>query len=349
MALIGCGIAGFGHAATESVSDREHIINTAGKLALSAALGIAMGRLAPANTIAGELVRIAGTMMGVSFAGDVIMHGNDVSAALLDNWNSDSNWVRNKGIMQEQLGRFAFDTALMTAGGIAGSRFARSEAFNTGTQRLGALIDNFSESLVGPRLVPAFADVAVPGQNMLSSRSIESGVMNYSRQRTFNSSLIDSVDPLTGEGPASSRPYVAEIRGVLAKSKPALNSSVNDSMDLSTGGGSTSSRPSVAEIREVLAKSKPRALNSSVIDSVDPLTGGDSTSSRASLAEMREALAKSQPISPEIRGLAKAFEVQRNQISGAIVTESQGANQYCLFRQCWRQNQRDLLRIPIMN
>src|SRR5262249_41020942 len=68
-----------------------------------------------------------GTGMGVSLIADVASPGRlgKIGEALQDTWHSSSNTDRNKATIEQSLGRFAFDTALMTAGGLTGCLLGR--------------------------------------------------------------------------------------------------------------------------------------------------------------------------------------------------------------------------------
>ncbi len=113
------GFAGFGEAAQRSISS-EHILETTGKLALGIAIGLGIAYLSRGGSIARTGVRIFGAATTISFANDVLLHGNAVKESVTDTWRSDINWERNLSVMKGTVGQFAFDTALMTAAGLAG-------------------------------------------------------------------------------------------------------------------------------------------------------------------------------------------------------------------------------------
>ena len=87
-----------------------------GLVVIGAGLGI--GKLA-AQVIVGGL--------GISFLSDVVSPGRlgSTGAALRDTWLSPSNMERNQAVIEKNLGRFAFDTGLMVAGGLGGAFLGR--------------------------------------------------------------------------------------------------------------------------------------------------------------------------------------------------------------------------------
>ena|GEM_PF-2244156 len=127
--LVGTGLTGFTDAASTALSP-DHIGETAGKVAFSVAAGYALTRMAPQAGLTGLFARSAATGMGASFLYDVAGNGAQVANALSDNWQSDRNWQQNSAVMRNSLGHFAFDTTLMTAGGIGGGRLAELRALS---------------------------------------------------------------------------------------------------------------------------------------------------------------------------------------------------------------------------
>jgi hypothetical protein len=111
---------GFAHAAREAFK-YENLPETAGKVAVSAALGVVMGRYAVTSGLQGALTRSAMAGSSLAFVGDVVGNGFRLSEILTDTWHSPADRDAHLHVARETLGKFAFDTALMTAGGLAGN------------------------------------------------------------------------------------------------------------------------------------------------------------------------------------------------------------------------------------
>jgi len=123
--LVGAGLDGVVQSA-ETALDREHCLGTLGKFAFAAGAGLALTRLAPVSGLTGLFARSAATGMGASFAFDALSSGGKVAAAVSDAWQSGQNNQEDTEIMQKSLGQFAFDSLLMTSGGMAGGKLAQS-------------------------------------------------------------------------------------------------------------------------------------------------------------------------------------------------------------------------------
>lgn len=122
--IIRAGIGGITDAAQAAIIDRP--LGTASSVALSIGMGFLIARFAPACGLRGFLARTGGAAMGVCFAGDLLINGKEICRALASNWESSLNLNANRLIMRKHLGQFAFDTCLMTAGGMVGVRVGQS-------------------------------------------------------------------------------------------------------------------------------------------------------------------------------------------------------------------------------
>lgn len=130
--LVGDGIGGgFKKGLDESLHDP---MGTGLRLATSVGAGVALAYFTKGGGAMGLLARGVGIGMGVSFVADVASptRWSAVGSAVSDTWNSSANFEHNKGVIENQLGRFAFDTALMTVGGVAGGKFGESLALKGG-------------------------------------------------------------------------------------------------------------------------------------------------------------------------------------------------------------------------
>ncbi len=118
VSLLGQGATGFTDAARTAI--RQHPGETALKLAGSAVAGLGLSYLCRTSSPLSLAVRVAGTAASLSFLSDVAVRGTSVLRAMSETWQSDENWQHNSSIMKDNLGRFAFDTALLSAAGLAG-------------------------------------------------------------------------------------------------------------------------------------------------------------------------------------------------------------------------------------
>jgi hypothetical protein len=118
VSLIGEGLSGFTDAAGDAFHNRK--LETVGKFALSVGVGLGLAYLSRGYGIGKLATRVLGTAAGVSFMSDVARNGSQIFSSLVDNWHSDSNWVHNRAVMRNHLGRFGFDTLVTSAGGIIG-------------------------------------------------------------------------------------------------------------------------------------------------------------------------------------------------------------------------------------
>lgn len=114
------GIGGFAKSACEAVS-AEHIGETATTTGCGLLVGASLAYLSKGRSLFRTGAQVFGATATVSFAGDVLLHARTLSDTVADNWKSDANWNRNLQVSEKTLGKFAFDTALMTAAGVAGA------------------------------------------------------------------------------------------------------------------------------------------------------------------------------------------------------------------------------------
>ncbi len=117
--LLSEGLSGFADAFQEAITDRR--LETIGKVAFSAGVGFALARLSPKAGF-GLLVRGAEIGMGTAFLVDVVRNGKQIAGAMADTWQTNQNFNENAGLMRASLGQFGFDSLVMSAGGMAGTR-----------------------------------------------------------------------------------------------------------------------------------------------------------------------------------------------------------------------------------
>lgn len=118
--LIGTGLSGFADAARDAFV--EHPAETAGKVAVGIGIGVGMAYLSRGRGLGLIATKTVGAVSGLAFLKDIAANGSQVAGAISDTWTSDRNWDSNAQTMRNHLGKFAFDTALMSASGVAGSR-----------------------------------------------------------------------------------------------------------------------------------------------------------------------------------------------------------------------------------
>lgn len=118
--LIGTGVSGFADAAKEAFA--EHPLQTAGNVAVGIGIGVGMAYLSRGRGLGLTATKTIGAVSGLAFLKDIAANGNEVAGAISDTWRSDHNWDRNSQTMREHLGKFAFDTALLSAAGATGSK-----------------------------------------------------------------------------------------------------------------------------------------------------------------------------------------------------------------------------------
>src|SRR5262249_8231277 len=120
--LLGNGLAqGFGQGAQESAHDW---VGTAERVATTVGISLALGALTKGGGVGALLGKGIGTGSAVSFAYDALKpeRMGAVWGAMKDTWNSPDHLKADTDVIGNQLGRFAFDTTLMSAAGIAGAK-----------------------------------------------------------------------------------------------------------------------------------------------------------------------------------------------------------------------------------
>lgn len=124
VSLVREGLLGFNDAARVAIVEKP--LQTAANLALAAGAGVALAYLSRGQGFGKLAVRAASGALSISFLADVAANGASVASALQDNWRSDSAFDQNSAVMRKSLGKFAFDTALLSAGSLSGARLGQS-------------------------------------------------------------------------------------------------------------------------------------------------------------------------------------------------------------------------------
>jgi len=127
--LLGGGAAGLKQATVEAVS---HPADTATKMTFSALMGAGLALSQGRAGLARESAQMVGVAMSLSFGADVCGRLGTVGHAMADTWRSDKNLTHNKGIVGSTIGSFVVDSAIMSAGGLAGVKMARNPSFYIG-------------------------------------------------------------------------------------------------------------------------------------------------------------------------------------------------------------------------
>ena len=104
----------------KAAQDPMTLVKLGGSMGAGALLTVLSARKGKFKMAANGL----GIGLGGLFAKDVYDHGSHASAILKDSWNNPSNLEQNRAQMASTLGPFLTDTALYTAGGLAGVRLA---------------------------------------------------------------------------------------------------------------------------------------------------------------------------------------------------------------------------------
>jgi len=118
--LVKEGLCGFADAAVDAVV--EHPLSTAAEVATGVGVGIGLAYLSRGRGLGLVASRAAGAAAGMAFLKDAATNGGAVLGAMNDAWHSDRNWNEDARIMRTHLGRFAFDTVVMSAAGAAGGK-----------------------------------------------------------------------------------------------------------------------------------------------------------------------------------------------------------------------------------
>lgn len=125
--LLGTALgAGFVDAAKEAA---KNPVETGVKLGGSFAVGLGLGFLRGRGSF---IPQALGTAFTISFINDLMPRLGSLGNAMSDTWASGANLNEHKATMKETLGQFVFDTALMSAGGIAGGATSRISSVDSG-------------------------------------------------------------------------------------------------------------------------------------------------------------------------------------------------------------------------
>lgn len=174
--LLVAGAAGFGKAAQDSVS-AENLGETAAKVVTGVCIGAGIAGLSLGRSLARLGAQAIGATGTVAFAGSALRHGELAAEAMKDSWNADTNaqWNRNVCMMEAAVGRFAFDTALMAASGVAGVTL--QPKFSFGFSRKTPLESSPVEGIavLDPRYALGFKPESNAVSNLLTFRPFQLG------------------------------------------------------------------------------------------------------------------------------------------------------------------------------
>ena len=106
----------------------DHPKETAQRLVLAGGVGLGLAWMSKGS--GGLLAKIIGTALTVHLVNDATGHMKAVGAALSDTWRSADNFERNQVTVEDHLGRYAADSAMMALAG--GSGFALGRRFQVG-------------------------------------------------------------------------------------------------------------------------------------------------------------------------------------------------------------------------
>ena len=133
------GLNGFADAARDAFTNHktETLLEAGGAAAVG--VGLALVRQIPGIGLPISLAMSAG-LLGASVKG-VVENGSAAFGAFHDNWKSADHWQANKDIVHNDIGKFAFDTAVMAAAGGVSAGLVRGfgAAGFTSARPLGAL------------------------------------------------------------------------------------------------------------------------------------------------------------------------------------------------------------------
>jgi HD-GYP domain-containing protein (c-di-GMP phosphodiesterase class II) len=138
--LLGSGLV-FG--AVDGAKDAgHHPWSTAAKVVGSAGAGFLIGAL---SHRVGFVAPVVGTALTAAFIKDVIPRAGTLGQAMSSTWDSAEGFSENKSVAKQALGQFAFDSALMSAGGIAGGALSRLPAQLAESKLLSKLYEHAPE------------------------------------------------------------------------------------------------------------------------------------------------------------------------------------------------------------
>lgn len=93
--------------------------------------------------------------MSIAGLTETVVSGEQVAGAVKDTWNSDQNLQQDISIVKNSLGRFAFESALMTVGGFAtmklSSDYFRVKEYLRFSKKLGLSEDLLILDITHPR------------------------------------------------------------------------------------------------------------------------------------------------------------------------------------------------------
>jgi len=149
--VVGCGVVG---GVKEGFKEAwQDPCGTGLRLGLSIGIGFGLGYFQRSAGLLRLGSQAFGTALGASFALDVMAprRWSAISTALADTWNSGKNTARNLAVVENNLGRFAFDTGIMTAGGIGGALMGEGVATKLPQWRENRLFSRQGYSVVWER------------------------------------------------------------------------------------------------------------------------------------------------------------------------------------------------------
>lgn len=120
---------------TDAAKDPTTLLKLGGSVGAGALLTVLSARKGKFKIAANGL----GIGLGGLFAKDVYDHGSMAKTILDDSWNNPHHHEQNRALMANTLGPFLADTALYTAGGLAGVRLAhKPPSIKSLQERIGA-------------------------------------------------------------------------------------------------------------------------------------------------------------------------------------------------------------------
>jgi HD-GYP domain-containing protein (c-di-GMP phosphodiesterase class II) len=155
----------------------NHPLDSGLKIGVSAVIG---GGLALLQGRAGLLrlgAQVTGLAFGYNFYKDVYRRGSVTTDAMVDAWHSGKNLERDKQVIAKTVGPFVVDSALMTAGGMAG----------VGIARIPKVYNNFNYALDKITGSPMLAQEALIRQRMLQK---DEGTLRHEDRVGETSKLI---------------------------------------------------------------------------------------------------------------------------------------------------------------
>ena len=217
---------GIASGAQEALEDKS---GTALRVAASVGTGALMTVMHGRTGMVGLAGRALSVGFGVSFLADVAApeRVNGIGQVWSDTWKSASGKDHNIDLAKQHLGRFAFDSIVMTAGGVAGARGAGhlSEMYPGALTKFGRSIhDSIGDTVrnsmapgMFPELKPAYAAAEVRGLNMNATRFGEGKNDNVMLSTNGRWGRSDSGSIHEGSGDSGS--LVKLFRDTVAKSQ----------------------------------------------------------------------------------------------------------------------------------